>query len=174
MTRQTALCFLPITVHYCAFSSTYSPNTPSMQASSASVLSDAVRSSCNLESSNSPPSASGYQHPHPNSDAREMKLSFRSDVTFPSNAAEAQQLLHVLYARSETRRLEKRAASRRIHEQLVYLSFLQHELNRAAERAQEADKDLGLARATIRAAGLPVPFGVEDCAFCSELYYATY
>ena len=106
-------------------------------------------------------------------------------MTIPATAADAEHLLHVLYARSETRLQEKqlaalrhheqkRLAELRHHEQLAYLNFLERQVNQAAERAVEADKELGLARATIRAAGLPVPYGAKDCAICSELYPPIY
>ncbi|KAJ7224175.1 hypothetical protein GGX14DRAFT_424593 [Mycena pura] len=157
-----------------------------MQASSASsVQSSAVRSSFNPQVLN-----------NPNSDAPGLKVSFRShELALPTTNADAEQLLHMLFARTEARQLEKRAAAMRVHEQIVYLDFLRRELNEATERALEAtrlheqivyiellerglkeateraleaDMDLGLARARIRALGLSVPFFGGDCATCSE------
>ncbi|KAJ7510145.1 hypothetical protein B0H11DRAFT_1900506 [Mycena galericulata] len=85
---------------------------------------------------------------------QKITLSFLHDMTVPSTAQEAEQLLHLVRVHQNTCELNKNLALKKLHEALLYVQILRNELETADHSLSAASNDIGQVRAAIRRAGI--------------------
>lgn len=84
----------------------------------------------------------------------------------PDTPIEAEHLLHIIRSYRDICDQERSLVTKRLHNTILHLQFLQHEVKAAETKLHAADIDVGTICAMIRVKGLSISFDVS-CEECS-------